>query len=219
MTWLRNTWYQAGWADELMVGTPLVRTLLNEPILLYRQKNGDVAALLDRCPHRFVPLSAGTIEKDIVTCPYHGLAFGPKGNCVVNPHGAITSTMAVRSYPVLERHDAIWIWTGEADAADDTKIPDLAFLNGVPESAQFSMYIPTAANYQLLLDNIMDLSHADYIHSATLGGMMTDAKISSREDGDRMVVEWVADNCVPAPAFAPMIPVDSRADVWIDGSW
>jgi len=219
MTWLKNVWYQAGWSDELEGGKSFTRRLLNEPILFFRGESGDVAALLDRCPHRFVPLSAGAIEGDKVTCPYHGLAFGTKGNCVVNPHGPITSSMSVRSFPAVERHGAIWIWMGDADAADPAKVPDLSYIDAVPDTAMFRMYIPTPTNYQLLIDNIMDLSHADYVHATSLGGMMTDAKVRSREEDGKIVIDWTADACVPAPAFAPMVPLDQRADVWIEVTW
>lgn len=219
MAWLYNSWYQAAWADELPSGQSLARTLLEEPICLYRCENGDVAALLDRCPHRFVPLSAGRVDGDKVTCPYHGLSFGPNGNCVANPHGAITSSIAVRSFPVVEMHSAIWIWMGEPSEADPRHIPDLSYIDQVPETARFRMHIPTGSNYQLLTDNIMDLSHADYIHPTSLGGMMTDAKMSSRTDGDTIVIDWTANNCVPAPAFSSVVSLDSRVDVWVQVTW
>ena len=176
MSWLRNAWYQAGWGEELIVGEPLARTILNEPILIWRAGGGEIAALLDRCPHRFAPLSAGRIERDRVTCGYHGLSFGSNGARVHNPHGAVTSAMRVRAFPVEERHSAIWIWMGDADKADPAGIPDLSFIDETPESARLRIYLPTRANYQLIVDNIMDLSHADYLHPTTLGGMMTGPK-------------------------------------------
>lgn len=219
MTWLNESWYQAGWSDELDAGGSFARTLLGEPIMFFRGENGEVAALLDRCPHRFVPLSAGTIGNGAVTCPYHGLAFGTKGNCVRNPHGPITSSMSVRSFPTVERYGAIWTWMGDPAAADPAGIPDLSYMDEIPETAKFRMYIPTPTHYQLLIDNIMDLSHADYVHATSLGGMMTEARMRSREEGDRIVIDWTANNCVPAPAFAPMVPLDQRADVWIEVAW
>jgi len=76
--YLRNAWYMAGWSDE--VGTALLRRrLLGEPILLFRKEDGTAAALTDRCPHRFAPLSAGTRDGDTVRCAYHGLAFDAAG--------------------------------------------------------------------------------------------------------------------------------------------
>ena len=219
MPWLDNSWYQAAWSEELEVGRPFSRMLLGKPIVLYRRENGEVAALYDRCPHRFVPLSAGTICGDAVRCAYHGLAFGPNGHCVTNPHGGITSSIKVRSFPVVERHSGIWVWMGVPEDADPAKIPDLSYIDLVPETARFRMYIPTRANYQLLIDNIMDLSHADYLHPTSLGGMMTESTMRNRTEGDAIVVEWTADECIPAPAFAPLVPLDGRVDVWVQVKW
>ena len=219
MTWLNNSWYQAAWSEELEMGRPFSRTLLGEPIMFYRRENGEVAALHDRCPHRFVPLSSGTVCGDSVRCAYHGLAFGPNGHCVTNPHGAVTSSMKVRSFPVIERFSGIWVWMGAPENADPAKMPDLSYIDPVPETARIRMHIPTRANYQLLIDNIMDLSHADYLHPTSLGGMMTESTMRNRTDGDAIVVEWTADGCIPAPAFASMVPLDGRIDVWIQVTW
>ncbi|MDE2442552.1 MAG: Rieske 2Fe-2S domain-containing protein, partial [Betaproteobacteria bacterium] len=75
MIGLRDTWYQAAWADEIAPGTSLVRTILDTPILFWRDDAGTLSAILDRCPHRFAPLSAGTISGNRVTCGYHALVF------------------------------------------------------------------------------------------------------------------------------------------------
>lgn len=219
MKWLRNSWYQAGWSRELPSEGSLVRTILNEPILFFRDDGGKVAALLDRCPHRFAPLSAGTIENGVARCGYHGLAFGTDGACVANPHGPVTSSMRVTAYPVQERHSAFWIWMGEPDLADPSAIPDLSFIDETPEAACIRMYMPTCANYQLIVDNIMDLSHADYLHPTSLGGMMVGSRATSREASGRIIAEWNSEDCVPPPAFRPMVAPAERADIWTEVVW
>jgi len=115
-SYLRNAWYVAAWSDDLADGGVLGRTILKEPVVLYRKADGNVAALQDRCPHRFAPLSMGKVlNGDRLQCPYHGLEFDPSGACVLNPHGTknIPPRARVRSYPVTEKHKAIWIWMGE----------------------------------------------------------------------------------------------------------
>ena len=59
MTYLRNAWTVAAWATELPAGELLARTLLDEPLVFYRDASGTPRALADRCPHRFAPLSMG----------------------------------------------------------------------------------------------------------------------------------------------------------------
>src|ERR1700737_1545160 len=122
-TYLRNAWYVAAWSDDLAEGQLLGRTILKEPIVLFRKADGNVAALEDRCPHRFAPLHMGKIVGgDRVQCPYHGLEFDASGACVRNPHGtkSIPPRARVRSYPVTEKHKAIWIWMG-SERADEQK--------------------------------------------------------------------------------------------------
>lgn len=219
MTYLRNCWYQAGWSDELGIAKPLARTLLETPLLLFRGANGDVSALLDRCPHRFAPLSAGKVVDGRVTCGYHGLVFDANGTCVHNPHGAITSALRVTGYPAVERHTAIWVWLGDFDKADPASIPDLSYIDAAPETARIAGYVPTRAHYELLSDNILDLSHADFLHPASLGGMMVSAKTSSRTEGDAVIVEWDAPNCEPPGAFRTQVPPPAKADIWIEVRW
>ena len=82
--YLRDCWYPAAWPDEI-TGAPLRRTFLDEPVVVFRLENGEPVALLDRCPHRFVPLSRGVVIGSEIQCAYHGLRFDRHGNCTANP--------------------------------------------------------------------------------------------------------------------------------------
>ncbi|GAB3627042.1 Toluene-4-sulfonate monooxygenase system iron-sulfur subunit TsaM1 [Pandoraea terrae] len=165
MAFLENTWYAAAWSGE--VGRQLLpRTFLNQPVVLYRKENGAIAALADRCPHRFVPLHLGKLKGDIVECGYHGLCFKDTGECSFNPHGdgAIPKAARVKSYKVAERHGVVWIWMGDADLADESKIHDFGQFGDSERYASVFGYLHVAANYQLITDNLLDLTHGQYIH-------------------------------------------------------
>lgn len=222
MSYLRNCWYMAAWADELPESGGLARTLLEDPVFLYRDGSGMPHALFDRCPHRFAPLSKGQVQGGEVVCGYHGLAFDGAGACVRNPHGPVTRALAVRSYPVIERHRAIWIWMGDAALADPASIADLSFLETVPETAFNKGYLNGTGHYQLFVDNILDLSHTDYLHPATLGGgsiTRTRAKIEERDDGG-ISIHWHVFDDVPTPLFAQFLPAGiGRVDSWSEVDW
>lgn len=215
--YLRNCWYQMAWSNELDSGA-LVRTVLEMPIFLFRTE-GKVSALLDRCPHRFAPLSAGKLTAGVVECGYHGLAFDGSGRCVRNPHGPITSSMRAQTFPVAERHKAVWLWTGDAEKADPALIPDLSFIDQIPEDVLILMYMPTAANYQLMTDNIMDLSHADYLHPTTLGGVILGSKARQFDRGAGMVAEWVNLACDAPGVWQPKVPSPAKADYFLEVEW
>jgi len=215
MSFLRNCWYQIAWAEELQAGATLGRMILGEKVVLFRDGQA-VAALADRCPHRFAPLSLGKVDGSTITCPYHGLQFNRTGRCVHNPHGPAVSALAVRSYPVAERHDALWIWIGEPAAADPGLIPDLSFIDERPETAKIRSYTAVAAHYELLTDNILDLSHADYLHPTTLGsGFNTRTRATVTERNDSIVVAWEADSEDAPPAFH----LSSPAKLWTIVTW
>ncbi|MFX1675057.1 Rieske 2Fe-2S domain-containing protein [Paraburkholderia sp. A2WS-5] len=170
MVFLQNAWHMIGWTSELNEKGFLHRTIANEPILVYRLQNGTPAAIADRCAHRFVPLHMGTQVGDLIQCGYHGLCFDKAGNCAKNPvDGApIPKAAKVKAYPVLERFGGFWVWLGDPEAADESALPDYAFLTD-PARAAVQGYMVTQANYQLAIDNLTDLTHIQFVHGEYQG--------------------------------------------------
>src|SRR5690242_16883215 len=119
--YLRNTWYALARREE--VGDALTPfQVLGERIVAYRKADGTPVALEDACPHRKLPLSMGRRRGDHVMCGYHGLTFDGSGTCVAAPtQDNIPPAARVRSYPLAERWGLIWIWMGEAAAADPAR--------------------------------------------------------------------------------------------------
>lgn len=221
MSYLRNCWYVAAWPED--VGPQgLARTLLETPVFLMRDAGGTAHALLDRCPHRFAPLSAGVVTGGEVTCRYHGLAFAGDGRCVRNPHGPVLAALTVPSFPLVERHRALWIWLGDAALADPALIPDLAFLGDAPDTAFNNGYLHGAAHYQLYVDNILDLSHTDYLHPDTLGGgsiTRTRGKVEQLASG-AISIKWDCPDDEPPPLVRSKLPPGvTRADSWTHVEW
>jgi vanillate O-demethylase monooxygenase subunit len=223
-TWLRNAWYVAAWSDDLGDGQLLGRTILKQPVVLYRKSNGDVAALADVCPHRFAPLHMGKIVPgDGVRCPYHGLEFDPSGACIRNPHGArnVPARANIRSFPVIEKHKAIWIWMGD-QLADAARVPDFSVLDNVPQMHTTRRDgITIRANYELIIDNLLDLSHTSYLHEGTLGNQDTvESDIAVAQDGDDVIVSRHARNATPPGLFAILMPAQpGRVDKFTRMRW
>lgn len=102
---LKSYWYIAAEAKELR-SRPLARTVLGEPLVLFRQSNGHPAALIDRCAHRNMALSRGTVLHDLIECPYHGWRYDEAGKCVriasMSADRKTADSMAIRSYPTVQ---------------------------------------------------------------------------------------------------------------------
>jgi len=216
MTILKNTWYVAAWGDEVVAGKLLGRTLANTPVVMYRKTDGTPVALSDLCAHRFAPLHMGKQVGDVVQCGYHGLEFGADGRCVRNPHAKKVPTGAkVQSFRLVERYDLLWIWLGDA-RADESLIPDeFAFIVD-PTRAHNRMYLHAKANYLLLLDNLMDVSHALYLHagSLTTEEMRDDyePKVDITDGVTNLVIHQ--EGVLPPPFWKAALPPDTdRTDV------
>lgn len=166
MPFLRNTWYCAAWATELHEQEMFARKLLGENILFLRKENGDVAAMSNACPHRFAPLHKGIRTGDTVACPYHGLQFNTEGACILNPNegGKIPQAATLTTYPAVEKWGAIWVWMGNASNADEATIPDFSLQDEREGWSTVRGMEPVAANYKLVVDNLMDRTHIQFMH-------------------------------------------------------
>lgn len=169
---IRNTWYIAAEPLEL-AGTPLARTILDTPLVLFRTASGTPVALDDRCPHRFVPLSLGRVVGERIRCGYHGAEFDARGACVHVPGQSVLPPKArVRSYPLVEKHGYVWIWLGDPERAGDTStIPDFLYRSGDARwDGGYGHFESLQANYNLINDNLFDITHAEYVHPESFGG-------------------------------------------------
>ncbi len=225
MGYLRNVWYVAGWASELAAGQMLARQICDEPLVLFRDEQGTPHALFDRCPHRFAPLSMGKLcdGATAIQCAYHGLRFGADGQCRHNPHGdgRIPAAAVVKSYPLVERWSLLWIWLGEPGRAQPDLIPAYPFLDKehwfVGEGR-----MEIDANYVLESDNILDLSHIQYLHPDTLGSERPgEGKTVVTQEGNTVWSRRFIRNEIMAPFLyqAVNLPAQAPMDRWLDVRW
>lgn len=186
MTFLRNAWYVAGFAKEVAAGQMLARRILDCPLLLLRRTDGSVAALVDRCPHRFAPLSLGHFDGEQVTCGYHGLGFNGNGACAHNPHGS-TAGLKAQTWPICEQDGLLWVWAGEASEAGDISPPRFDMLDEATAHVRHG-YIHGNADYRLMIDNILDLSHIEFLHPALGTPEVRKAAVEVAAEGDTITV-------------------------------
>ncbi|MEM6308793.1 MAG: aromatic ring-hydroxylating dioxygenase subunit alpha [Pseudomonadota bacterium] len=161
----RNMWWVAAHRDEVS-STPITRWLLETPVVLYRLEDGTPAALYDRCPHRWAPLSQGHVAGDKIVCPYHGMEFNTEGMCTKAPtQNMMPKTANIPAFTVKETGAYIWIWMGDQDAIDCD--PPQVGYQVDPDWSEVHGYYEVAANWVLIRENVLDLTHIAFLHKNT----------------------------------------------------
>ena len=217
---VKNAWYVGAWADELDAGRLLARTICGEDVVFFRLADGAVSALEDRCCHRGLPLSHGSVQGDKLECGYHGLCFDREGICVRVPgQDRVPAAARVRHFPVVEQDRLVWIWMGEAALADASTIVRHRF-HDEPGWAWTKDCYRIAANYQLITDNLMDLTHVGYVHRSTIGGTPqahSDAETKTERTASGVKVSRWMPNSVPPPSYTAAVQFKTeRVDRWME---
>jgi phenylpropionate dioxygenase-like ring-hydroxylating dioxygenase large terminal subunit len=164
----RNQWYCAALSAEI-TRAPLARIFLDQPVVMYRKGDGTAVALEDRCCHRRAPLSRGQVEGDNLRCGYHGLLYEPGGRVIWAPgQEKLPAGAQVKAYPFVEKHGWAWIWMGDPALADPQAAPAFHWYDA-PGWAGCGACLDVKANYMLLVDNLLDLSHLAFLHIRTIG--------------------------------------------------
>ena len=213
---LKNHWYVAASASDIG-RKPFGRIILGEPVVFFRTEDGAPTALEDRCPHRRLPLSMGKlVDGDILQCGYHGLRFDRTGACVRVPgQDMIPPTAKVKTYPVVERYKWLWIWMGDPALADPAKIVDYHWLDD-PNWGAKTDYLHAECNWQLVNDNLLDLTHLAFVHETTIGNMalVEHAAVRvQRTPHGVQVTRWIIDQPAP-PTFVKVGGFTGNVDRW-----
>lgn len=215
---IHNAWYVAAWGHEIGNG-PFARRICNQPVVMFRDSEGKVGALEDRCCHRATPLRLGSVIDEGLQCGYHGLVFDRAGKCVRIPGQDLVPERAkVRSYPIVEKDEFIWIWMGDPAKADHAQIVDYPWHNDHKKWPHKHNVYHIKGSYMLMVDNLMDLTHLGYIHAKTIGGKnpMThvEAKMTvTRTQRGLKYMRWML-NSVPPPTYVDGAGFKGRVDRW-----
>lgn len=195
----RESWWVAALASDIG-NQPIQRWILDLPVVLYRGENGRVVALDDRCPHRWAPLSMGLVTGNDIACGYHGFRFGADGRCTLIPtQDKVPPVARVRSYPVREAAPFVWIWTGDAAAADSAPPPPTLDWAVDPSRVTASGAMEVGCNYLALKENVLDLSHFAFVHANTLA--VTDwVRAPTVEKSDDAISYHQRFDAMPLPA-------------------
>ena len=195
---IRNQWYAILESSEVKPGKPVGVTRLGEKMVLWRTAKGEVACLVDLCPHRGVALSIGKLmgDGDCVQCPFHGFEYDATGQCTLVPANGKTApapkALKARAYPARDAHGFIWIWWGEPRP----ELPPIRYFEIDDTFSHYTVRDHWATHYSRAIENQLDVVHLPFIHRNTIGR------------GNQTLVDG------PVARWASQTPDFNRLDVW-----
>lgn len=213
-SFIRNAWYAACWSHELEA-VPQAKTILGEELAVFRTESGVAGAVEDCCPHRFAPMTMGTVQGENIVCGYHGMAFGCDGVCVEIPgQKNIPSRARMRSYPVIERNTLVWVWMGDPARADESLLPDVHWLDA-PGWKSVTGTTRYDCNWVLLVDNLLDLTHTTFVHKSTIGtDDVAHTPVTTEQNGDIVTVTRVMKDTTPSNFYKRVGGFNGKIDRW-----
>ena len=215
----RNNWYVAAFSPEVGMA-PLARTICGDVVALFRTASGQLAAVEDRCIHRGMPLThGGQCNGEIIRCPYHGLEFDAGGKCVKIPgQDRIPAQAKLLTYPVIEQDKLVWIWMGDPRKAEGTKPPEQPEHNDPRWARASTFMLHIEADWQLVNDNLLDLTHLPFVHTRTIGAdaasHTANANVETRRIGRRIEYNIHMPQADPPPMYLQSHPFKGKIDRW-----
>ena len=157
-------WYIVAQSKQLKK-KPIRVMLWGRPLVLFRDSHAKVHALLDRCPHRNVPLSEGKVHLDHIECPYHGWQFDGAGVCKHIPAMKDFEEKVSRntpSYPVIKQEGYIWIYA-DIHTKPNHQPYRFPFLDE-PGFRHIHYQADFDANLLATAENVLDVPHTAFLH-------------------------------------------------------
>ena len=191
-------WYVAA-RSRALKKKPLKRTILGVPLVLFRDASGEAGTLLDRCPHRNIPLSMGKVQSGLLECGYHGWRFDKTGTCRLVPGLCGPSEGKARNapfFPTVEQDGYVWVYL-RANASPDTRPYTFPHL-GEKGYTSVRRELVFEGSLHGTIENALDVPHTAFLHTGLFRGTGKKNKIEAvvRRETDRVEAEFLGE---PSP--------------------
>ena len=156
---------------SLVQEVPLSVELLNQGLVLWRDQNGTMFGLHDRCPHRGARLSLGRVCQGQLQCAYHGWTFEGQGQCTqvpALPHFKPGPAQQAKAVAVQERMGLVWVCLDAANAEQAIWPVFAAEWNAGMRKFNAGPY-DVATSAPRIVENFLDMSHFSFVHDGWLG--------------------------------------------------
>jgi phenylpropionate dioxygenase-like ring-hydroxylating dioxygenase large terminal subunit len=191
---LAHHWFIACEGSELR-RRPIARMIQDTPLVLFRDGDGTAAALLDRCPHRNVPLSAGRMTDGLLECSYHGWRFDGSGACRLVPALASEPDRKARhavTYPTVEQDGFVWVYS-TPDVTPMREPYRFPTVDARYATIRRSVTMPGPMRHAL--ENALDVPHTAFLHGGLFrtAARRHDIEVRIHRDGGGAVAEYVGE--------------------------
>ena len=152
------------------------------PILITRNRAGQLRAFLNVCRHRGAKVANGCGKTSVFSCPYHAWTYDLEGRLRGIPEessfpGVRAERPGLTPLPVCEKYGMVWVIPTPADdlaIAFDIE-PWLGGLGPEFASYGFGTYhfydrreVPETMNWKILVDTFHESYHIGFLHRDTL---------------------------------------------------
>jgi phenylpropionate dioxygenase-like ring-hydroxylating dioxygenase large terminal subunit len=163
---LSQYWYPIALTREVK-DQPIAAKLLDQDLVIWRSAVG-LSVAADRCPHRGIPLSMGSVQSNHLICAYHGLHYNSTGQCThipAHPGATAPSQMCLKTYPAIEAYGLVWtsLMGGDPILPDFPEWNDANYQQILPDAVP----LETSAGRQM--EGFLDVSHFAWVHTETFG--------------------------------------------------
>ena len=168
---MRRHWLPACLSEELAEpdGDPIRLRLLGEDLVAFRDSDGRVGILDERCPHRKASLFYGRNEECGLRCLYHGWKFDVEGKVVdmssEPSESALPEKVRTKAYPTHEAAGFVWVWMGPAAEKPEFDPP---VFQPTPDTRVSIGKLVVNANYAQILEGAIDSAHSSTLHSTDM---------------------------------------------------
>jgi phenylpropionate dioxygenase-like ring-hydroxylating dioxygenase large terminal subunit len=205
---LAKHWFVVALSTELEK-KPIARTVMGVPLVLFRDGSGRPGALLDRCPHRNVPLSLGKVQGGQLECAYHGWRFDRCGECrhvpslVGEPGGA---ARRAPSYACEEQDGFIWVvpTAGFTPKAGPYRLTHAE----APGYTTVRRVVDAESTMHAAIENALDVPHTAFLHKGLFRTKSRgiDLEVVVTRSSDRVVAEYIGEPRPPGIAGRLLSP-------------
>lgn len=185
-------WYAVEFDENVKRGQVVEVVFQGTSIALFRGEDGKLAAVENRCAHRQVKLSDGTVQGCEVACRYHGWRFDGDGRLTGVLHdlgGRPLPKARLRSYPVEEKYGIVWVFFGDPAFMASRPLPHIPDLEGDRPWMVVPIDFTMKSHPTAYVNNVMDSTHVAALHRQFRTRSFIYGKVTRCEtEGDTVVI-------------------------------